>query len=69
MEDYAIAVLLGELTLALLVWIWLLVRAFNQHVAWGFASLVLPPLALFSRGAMLKGRSGHLSCSRWEQLP
>jgi hypothetical protein len=45
-EDYAIAVLLGELTLAFLVWIWLLVRAFNQHVAWGFASLVLPPLAL-----------------------
>jgi hypothetical protein len=46
MEDYAIAVLLGELALALLVWIWLLVRAFNQHVAWGIASLVLPPLAL-----------------------
>jgi Leucine Rich repeat len=45
-EDYAIVVLLGELALALLVWIWLLVRAFNQHVAWGIASLVLPPLAL-----------------------
>lgn len=46
MEDYAIAVLVGELALALLVWIWLLVCAFNQHVGWGIASLVLPPLAL-----------------------
>lgn len=46
MENYAIVVLLGELTLVLLVWIWLLMRAFNQHVAWGLASLVLPPLAL-----------------------
>jgi hypothetical protein len=46
MEDYAIAVLVGELALALLVWIWLLMRAFNQHIGWGIASLVLPPVVL-----------------------
>ncbi len=46
MEDYAVAVLLGGLTLAALAWIWLVARAFKQHVGWGIASLALPPLVL-----------------------
>ena len=46
MEVYAVAVLLSGLTLAALAWIWLVARAFKQHVAWGITSLAFPPLAL-----------------------
>jgi hypothetical protein len=46
MEDYAAAFLLGGLTLAVLAWIWLLVRAFQQQAWWGIFSFVLPPVAL-----------------------
>ncbi len=45
MEDYAVSVFFGGLTLAALAWLWLLVRAFKQHAGWGIMSLVLPPLA------------------------
>ena len=45
-KDYAIVVLSAGLTLAALAWIWLLVCAFKQHVAWGIVSFVFPPLAL-----------------------
>jgi Leucine Rich repeat len=45
-EDYAIIVLSGGLTLAALAWIWLLARAFEQHAGWGITSLLVPPLAL-----------------------
>jgi len=46
MEAYALALLFGGLALAALAWIWLIVRAFQQHRGWGLGSLVLPPLAL-----------------------
>ncbi len=46
MEAYAIDLLSGGLVLVVLAWIWLLVRAFQQHIWWGLASLFLPPLAL-----------------------
>jgi hypothetical protein len=45
-EDYAVVVLSGGLTLAALAWIWLIVCAFKQRVGWGIVSLVFPPLAL-----------------------
>jgi hypothetical protein len=46
METYAIPLLYGGLTLAALAWIWLIVRAFQEKIWWGLASLLLPPLAL-----------------------
>jgi hypothetical protein len=46
MQDYAIGLLSGGLTLAALAWLWLLVRAFQQQAWWGVISLVLPPAAL-----------------------
>jgi hypothetical protein len=46
MEAYAIPLLYGGLVLAALAWIWLIVRAFQEKVWWGLASLLLPPLAL-----------------------
>ena len=46
MEAYAISLLYGGLVLAALAWIWLIVRAFQEKVWWGLASLLLPPLAL-----------------------
>jgi hypothetical protein len=45
-EGYAINLLSAGLALAVLAWIWLLVRAFQQHFWWGAFSLVVPPLAL-----------------------
>ena len=46
METYAIPLLYGGLALVALAWIWLIVRAFQETVWWGLASLLLPPLAL-----------------------
>ena len=40
MEAYAIALLYGGLALAALAWIWLIVRAFQEEVWWGLASLI-----------------------------
>jgi len=37
---------LGGLVIALLAWIWLIVRAFRMRRAWGFGSLVVPPVGL-----------------------
>lgn len=37
---------LGGLAVALLAWIWLIVRAFRTRRAWGFTSLVVPPVGL-----------------------
>lgn len=45
-QNYAVGLLCGGLTLAALAWIWLLVRAFQQRAWWGVFSLVLPPAAL-----------------------
>jgi hypothetical protein len=44
---YTVLILIVGLTLAALAWVWLLARAFNQHLAWGILSLVMPPAALF----------------------
>jgi hypothetical protein len=46
METYAVSLLYGGLALAALAWIWLIVRAFQEKVWWGLASVLLPPLAL-----------------------
>jgi hypothetical protein len=46
METYALALLLGGLAIAALAWIWLLVRAFREHIGWGLGSLIVPPVAL-----------------------
>ena len=46
MEAYAITLLYGGLALAVLAWVWLIVRAFQEQVWWGLGSLLLPPLAL-----------------------
>ena len=35
---------LGGLAVAVLAWIWLVIRAFRQHRSWGLGSLVLPPV-------------------------
>ena len=36
----------GGLALAALAWVWLIMRAFQEKVWWGLASLLLPPVAL-----------------------
>ena len=41
-----INLLSAGLVLVVLAWIWLLLRAFQQHFWWGTLSLVVPPLAL-----------------------
>ena len=41
----------GGVAVALLAWIWLLVRAFGQHRRWGLGTLVFPPV-----GAVFAGR-------------
>jgi hypothetical protein len=46
MEAYATSLLYGGITLVVLAWIWLLVRAFQERAWWGLSSLVLPPMAL-----------------------
>ena len=46
MEGYAINLLFAGLVLVVLAWIWLLLRAFQQHFWWGALSLVVPPMAL-----------------------
>jgi hypothetical protein len=45
MENYAIEILFSGLTIAVLAWIWLLIRAFRQSIWWGLGSLLLPPVA------------------------
>ena len=58
METYGIALLYGGLALAALGWVWLIMRAFQEKVWWGLASLLVPPVALVSRSyAMHKKRS------------
>jgi hypothetical protein len=37
---------LGGLAVALLAWIWLIVRAFRMRRAWGFTSLAVPPVGV-----------------------
>ncbi len=37
---------LGGLAIALLAWVWLIVRAFRTRRGWGFASLAVPPVGL-----------------------
>ena len=46
METYGIALLYGGLALAALAWVWLIMRAFQEKVWWGLASLLVPPVAL-----------------------
>jgi hypothetical protein len=46
MEAYATSLLYGGITLVVLAWIWLLVRAFQERTWWGLSCLVLPPMAL-----------------------
>jgi hypothetical protein len=50
MEGRALYMQLGGVAIALLAWIWLLVRAFQQHRRWGLGSLVLPPIGLIFAG-------------------
>jgi hypothetical protein len=51
MELRAFYMQVGGVALALLAWIWLLVRAFGQHRRWGLGALVFPPV-----GAIFAGR-------------
>jgi hypothetical protein len=37
---------LGGLAVALLAWVWLIVRAFRTRRGWGFTSLLVPPVGL-----------------------
>jgi len=37
---------LGGLAIALLAWVWLIIRAFRTRRGWGFTSLVVPPVCL-----------------------
>jgi hypothetical protein len=46
MENYAIEILFSGLTITVLAWIWLLMRAFRQSFWWGLGSLLVPPVAL-----------------------
>ena len=46
MQHYALGLLAGGLVLAVLAWLWLLVRAFQERAWWGTLSLILPPAAL-----------------------
>jgi hypothetical protein len=46
METYALALFSGGLAIAALAWIWLLVRAFREHIGWGLGGLILPPVVL-----------------------
>jgi hypothetical protein len=46
LEEYAVLVLLVGLGIAAVAYLWLLVAAFRASKGWGFASLLLPPLAL-----------------------
>ena len=46
MEAYALTVLSCGLSIAVLSWIWLLVRAFQQRSWWGVIGVVFPPVAL-----------------------
>jgi hypothetical protein len=39
---------IGGLVVALLAWVWLIVRAFRTRRGWGFARLVMPPVSLVS---------------------
>ena len=41
---------LGGIALAVLAWIWLLVRAFRQNRRWGVSSLIIPPVGLIFAG-------------------
>lgn len=50
MEMRAFYMQSGGVALAVLAWIWLLVRAFRQHRRWGLGSLVLPPVGLIFAG-------------------
>jgi hypothetical protein len=51
MELRAFYMQVGGVALALLAWIWLLVRAFKQDRRWGLGALVFPPV-----GAIFAGR-------------
>jgi hypothetical protein len=46
MEAYASALLSCGFLVAVLSWVWLLARAFQQRAWWGAISLILPPMAL-----------------------
>ena len=50
MESRALYMQLGGLAVAVLSWIWVLVRAFRQHRRWGISSLILPPVGLIFTG-------------------
>ncbi len=46
MERQAFYLQVGGVAMAALAWIWLIVRAFRQRRAWGWSSLVVPPIGL-----------------------
>ena len=50
MEIRAFYMQVGGLALALMAWIWLLVRAFRQHRRWGLGALVFPPVGVVFAG-------------------
>jgi hypothetical protein len=49
-ESRAYYMQVGGVAVAVLAWVWLLIRAFRQHRAWGLSSLVVPPVGLFFAG-------------------
>jgi Leucine-rich repeat (LRR) protein len=50
MEIRAFYMQMGGVSLALLAWIWLLVRAFKQHRRWGLSVLFFPPAGVVFAG-------------------
>ena len=50
MELRAFYMQIGGVALALLAWIWLLIRAFKQHRRWGLGTLVFPPVGVVFAG-------------------
>src|SRR5271165_5583641 len=50
MESRAFYMQLGGVAIAVLAWVWLLVRAFRQNHKWGLSSLIIPPVGLIFAG-------------------
>jgi hypothetical protein len=46
-EEYLAYVLAAGAVLLAVAWLWLLVRAFRQHLLWGLGCLLVPPLLIF----------------------
>ena len=46
MDDFMFFSIIGAAAAMVIAWLWVVVRAFQESVGWGFATLLLNPLAL-----------------------